>query len=441
MSRTFFSTLLVGTLALAGCGGGSSDRNNTEPGAVTVLLGDGPLEGVLEVNIDIEEVILIGESGQQSLTTNDVGTINLLDLRNVTRLIADTEVPAGTYSKIRLLINSLEIVPAEGDGAPEDAQLPANGKIDLNPQGAFEISPGEELVVQIDIDLHRSVHIVETGNSQYRFRPVVFIDVLDQTDNLRLTRLVGELNEDGNNVESDADLCPIEALDESPCIDVDIPGDTLILGVDGSPLADLLPADANVFGKYDVPLTGDPIFVASIIVVGDDTAVSQINGTVASPVLDDAFDLSPPASPDLVNIGILADARLLDGAGDPIATTDINVGNLAEAWAQSALVGADPFPAFLVQVRENDEEDSAMGTLTLVDGDELTLNDGMADLCVLVGASTAIQIVSGFDMDAETMPGTLADLEVLVGDAINVEAFGTVVDGCLNASVVVAETP
>jgi hypothetical protein len=39
------------------------------------------------------------------------------------------------------------------------------------------------------------------------------------------------------------------------------------------------------------------------------------------------------------------------------------------------------------------------------------------------------------------MPGTLADLEALVGDAINVEAFGTVVDGCLNASVVVAETP
>jgi hypothetical protein len=411
-----------------------------------VLLGDGPLEGVLEANIDIEEVILIGESGQQSLTTNDVGTINLLDLRNVTKLIADTEVPAGTYSKIRLLINSLEIVPAEGDGAPEDAQLPANGKIDLNPQGAFEISPGEELVVQIDIDLHRSVHIVETGNSQYRFRPVVFIDVLDQTDNLGLTRLVGELTENENQVESDADLCPLDPADVSDCVDVDIADGALLLQADGSTamsLADLLPPSvtANVFGKYDVPLTGDPIFVASIIVVGDDTAVSQINGTVASPVLDDAFDLSPPASPDLVNIGILADAKLLDGAGDPIATTDINVGNLAEAWAQSALLGADPFPAFLVQVRENDEEDSAMGTLTLVDGDELTLNDGMADLCVLVGASTAIQIVSGFDMDAETMPGTLADLEALVGDAINVEAFGTVVDGCLNASVVVAETP
>ena len=203
---------------LVGCGGGSSSSAPNVPpaataaatGGFTLLVGDAALDGIDAVNIDIEEVRLLGDDGQQVLLADGVGVINLLDLRNITQLVAATDVPVGSYNKIRLIISSLEIIE-KGDPTPIPTQLPANGKIDLNPQGSFDISAGENLVVQIDFDLARSIKLVQTGNSQYRFRPVVFIDVIE---NLRLTKLFGSIQaDDPASVESDLDLCPVDEED------------------------------------------------------------------------------------------------------------------------------------------------------------------------------------------------------------------------------------
>ncbi len=428
--RFLLVTLLAGMLAACG---GSSDPQGT--GSVAILLGDGPLDDVEEVNIDIDRIVLIGADGQIVLTEDATSEpVNLLTMRNVTELIAEDDVPAGTYSKIRLYIQSLEIVRA---GEPHElAQLPANGKIDLNPQGPFEISPGEDMVIQIDLDLDRSVHTVLTGNSSYRFRPVVFIQVLDQRANLRLTHLYGLMN----NVAADSfDLCETLAPTPTNCTSVSVLGDALVLppmGVDPYEPMDTEPAHA--FGHFVIGASGGLSFRALAVVYGGEDTVGRIDGAVLAG--DDSIIDSIDGHP----VAPVTGALLLDGLGNPIAGAED--GDLAESWAQ--VIPADPFPpnpfpSFLTQVGPAFDEDVVEGTLTAVDGHTLTvLTDSLDEVCVVHNSATQIQQVDGFSSDAETQIISLDDLSALPGDP-DIAAFGTFDGGtpdCLVASVIVVET-
>ncbi len=449
----FSVVFLAMALALTGCGGGSSSSNNggaqgvsvPQVGSITILVGDSPLDGIDEVLIDIREIRLLGDDGQVTITDGAPGVIDLLSLRNLTELIASDEVPAGEYSKIRILIDSLEIVETDNPVAV-DVQLPANGKIDLNPQGAFEISPGEDLVVQIDFDLARSIKIVETGNSQYRFRPVVFIDVLDQTENLRLTRLFGTLQEDDDlddeepGEPSDYDLCT--AFNMDPCVDVDTNDDTVILDADGNPVAVadfLVPQDAHVFGHYFIGLTGGEFFRAKLIAVAPENGLTQIEGVVDSAVVDDAFELLDDTESTRVLIG---NALLLDEMGAALEV-DIAPGQEAEAWAlntQLDIADVGDFPAILVQIDDNPEvEESIEGNLVDLDGNTLTVRNDEGDFCVTLDENTEIQLLSDYDNDAETDSISRVALGDLISVGVEVEAFGELVGDCLEADLIAAE--
>ena len=445
MNIKFVPAVVMLSVFLAGCGGGGSSGGGNIPdptpaptGVFTLTLGDSALDGIEAVNIDIEEITLLGGDGQQQLLTNGVGVINLLDLRNITRLVASTEVPADTYSKIRLQINSLEIIE-EGSSSPVSVQLPANGKIDLNPQGPFEISAGENLVVQIDFDLERSIKIVQTGNSKYRFRPVVFIDVIG---NLRLTKLFGSIEDDTSGAASDLDLC--ESVNTEPCFDVDLADGALVLLADGSTVAledQLLPESGNVFGHFFIKSGGGQFFRALVIVFGAEDSIQSIDGSVTSAVVDSAFDLIENGAVDPTSVQILVGAKVLDQNGATLAF-DIAVGQQAEAWAQTSqldVADANEFPAFLIQVRQDVEEDSVSGTLVAIDDQTLTLSNSDGEVCVTVSSDTDFQLLSDYDGDAETDDISLAELADLIAGGVEVEAFGTQQTDCLAATLIVAE--
>lgn len=442
-------------LVLGACGGGGSSNNSGSVGAapppaistgsLTLLVGDGPIDAVDEVNIVISEIILIGgDDGQESVFEGEIGPINLLDLRNITELLFDGDVPAGDYSKIRLRITSLEIV----EGATvSDVQLPANGRIDLNPQGSFNIAPGEDLVIQIDFDLDRSIHIVQTGNSQYRFRPVVFVDIIDQTDQLRLTRLFGTVVADGAGEEtSDFDLCePAVGDAEQVCHDVVFGGPGTILDADGAALETidtLLDGTAHLFGHFFIGAEGGSFFRAKMVVQGDEASIESITGDVETAVIDESFDLLTIDFTDPFNV-MISDALLLDDVGNALEV-EIEAGQEAEAWAQQNVLATQTepqnFPAFLVQVSPGEADDSLLGTLFAVTGDEITLVNDDGEVCVLNVAETVIQHVITDADGSESMDITMAQLAELVGTDPSVEAFGSIDGECLVADTIVVET-
>lgn len=184
-------------LMLAACGGegdSGSAGQTQNTGSVALLLTDAPSDLFQEINLTVTRVELLGDDQRVTLYNNPTGQkVNLLALQLHSELFAlNPSVPAGTYEKIRLQVSDVELVRA-GE-SPIHPKLPGNGKIDLNPRGEFTVVPGETLVLQIDIDAKKSIHVVQTGNGGYIFRPVIFVDVVNGGFSGKLLRISGTIN-------------------------------------------------------------------------------------------------------------------------------------------------------------------------------------------------------------------------------------------------------
>ena len=234
-------------------------------GSVAIAMTDGAAEDFDEINVTVVKIELLSDSGRVTIYEGDK-TFNLLDLADKAELFAIRDgVPAGRYSKIRLTLTKIELVKKDADGNVIDTaypKLPGNGKLDLNPRGDFTVYSGETLVVQIDMDANKSIHIVGTGSGKYQFRPVVFVDVISEAPFGKLVRLHGVID-DINRDDREFKLCetdvPVRLRDDEEdyqtrgCIQVDVVRAASIFDADGQParFRDLVEGEeATVYGRF-----------------------------------------------------------------------------------------------------------------------------------------------------------------------------------------------
>lgn len=170
---------------LNGCGGSSNNGagaglTTASNGKLALIFTDAPTDDFSQVNVTIKEAALVSESDDSIILFQGSRRINLLALQEVEALFTvRAELPVGTYHKIRLMVEAPEFVKKDGTIiSSSEIQLVANGKIDLLSQQGFSITPEETLVLRIDMDAKKSIHIHQTGNFKYKFRPVVFVDAL-----------------------------------------------------------------------------------------------------------------------------------------------------------------------------------------------------------------------------------------------------------------------
>lgn len=117
-------------------------------------------------------------------------------------------MPAGRYEKIRLFVPKIE---SEGGTCDLELIKLPSGKIDLNPQGSFEVLPGETLAIRLDMDANKSINLHPAGNSgKCIFRPVVFVDIkpgkLPQACPINVTGRITQLLDGDNNGATDGFL-------------------------------------------------------------------------------------------------------------------------------------------------------------------------------------------------------------------------------------------
>ncbi len=190
MKRTLMLLVLVVVTAavLAACSSGTTTPSR---GNVTILLTDAPLDlaGVKAVNVTLKEMILypVDEGGSSTdacgstMTLEHVVagaglTLNLLDYRNgTTVVIATADVPPGTYARVRMEIESAELVRAGASPDSPDQVDPIfvpSGKVDI-PVG-FTVTAGTPTTVTLDFDAGMSVQVNTTnGQHPYILRPVI----------------------------------------------------------------------------------------------------------------------------------------------------------------------------------------------------------------------------------------------------------------------------
>jgi Domain of unknown function (DUF4382) len=190
--RPRFLALATATGLIAACGGGggsSTDSPSTGKSVLRVALTDAPACGYDEVNVTVEKVRVHrsasadeGDSGWSEVVLNPALRVNLLDLTNgVLAELGQTELPAGSYSQLRLQLaangntapyaNSLVLSGSEDEIPLDTPSAQQSGlKMNLN----VTVEPNEVADLVLDFDACKSV--VKRGNSgRYNLKPVVSV--------------------------------------------------------------------------------------------------------------------------------------------------------------------------------------------------------------------------------------------------------------------------
>jgi hypothetical protein len=295
--------LLLTSLLIIGCGGGSGGSSNTaapSSGSVAVVLADGPADEYTNIFIWVTEVSLIPSEGNSSpvnvFRSNRVQDghrgvkVDLLAYRDEDfPLTFKSDIPAGTYSKVRLEISAIE--PIGGPCELLDVKLPS-GKIDLNPREPFQVTEGNTLLIRLDVDANKSINLHEAGASdKCIFRPVVFVDIAEGEPIARCFKMVGgtiqELNDAGF----------VLSLDEEREFQVELTEQTAVFDEDGNFTdagALATGQEVKVLGKMD----SSGVIVASLVVIGD---LLEVVGDVESTVQNNVFHLAPDSGEEITD--------------------------------------------------------------------------------------------------------------------------------------------
>jgi hypothetical protein len=440
--QTRFALLAAfASLSIVACGGGSGGSNESPvaatptTGTVGLFFTDAPTDEFSAINLNVTKAVLIGSDDGQQMLFEGSEPIDLLNLTNFNEPIVFGDVAVGTYTKLRLYIDDLELVPHVGD--PIYPALPANGKIDMLDSDGFAVLPGRTLMVEIDMDANKSIKITNAGNGKkYKFRPVVKAKFMDGGLDNKLARVEGNVGEIYSDPAGSFLLCDIDTPDS--CVKVATDSTSSIFGEDGLATDFSTLAVGNmvvVIGRYQV----DPDIVLNALVLEIGGNAEQVKGNVVSKPMDGTFLLLADDGSDLV-IEQQPGTRYFDnmgeiGADSIVLGVDIEVEGVKPPKADEA--DPDLLRAALVFVEDDPDEQISGTIIEPLDADDmsfgLTLSGG-GDTCVRVGDSADVLLVD--DANSTVTMGTFADLAL--GQTVDV--FGqSVADSCFEANEVIVE--
>ena len=437
---------LVASLALAACGGSSSDSETQQQvptattGTVGLLFTDKPTDDYSSIILTVSEAVLIGGDDSQQILFQGERRIDLLDLTNYNEPVMFGEVEAGNYTKIRLMIDAIELVPADDSPAFFIEKLPANGKVDLLQPDGFDILPGRTVMIEIDVDANKSIKITDAGKSgKVNFRPIVRVNIYDSGLPDKLARLEGAVSGEPNVTDGTFVLCSIYAPDY--CVDI-ATDDTVTsyfdsegLDTDFGALAD--GAMVVAFGQYST----DPSIVLNAVLVEIGGNEEQITGDVVTEPASSQFLVLTMDSMD-ITVELQPGTKYYDENG-PIEADAVVLGARVEV---EGVKPADADPELIraaIVFLEAREDDLLSGTI--MDSIEV----GPPQTFMLATESTTMNVcvpddatILFVDAAAATVTqGTFAELAV---DDV-VDLFGVmpeVGDGsCFVANEVIVEVP
>lgn len=354
-SRVRAVSLLFSVFALAfwlsGCGkggGGSggvaSESASGGTGSVAVLITDAPDSEFDEINVTTTFIELLSETGRVPIFEGEE-TFNLLELSEVSKFFVLAEgVPAGPYGKVRMTLSDLELVRKNDQGEVIETfhpKLPGNGKLDLNPRMSFFVEAGATLLLEIDMDAKKSIHIVGTASDKYQFRPVVFVRILDSSVLGKIIRLEGTV--DGAPGDDEFKLCLNG--DAGLCVEVHVDADTALFDDQANPIdfGDLGDGDPVIVYARFRPDDGSPAddaendFDVDALVIEVNGTFVALTGTASTVPMSNMFTLTLDrdqagltAGTD-VQVELQAATRIFSKEGDVLDANDITADMMGTA--------------------------------------------------------------------------------------------------------------
>lgn len=281
--RPWAATAMVAAATLlAACGGGGSSGTAAANGTLRVALTDAPSCGYDEVNVTVEKVRVHRSStatdtdpGWSEVVLSPAKRVNLLDLTNgVLAELGQTELPAGTYTQMRLQLASNgstapyanSVVPTGGTETPLDT--PSAQQTGLKMNLNLTVAANELADVVLDFDACKSV-VTRGASGRYNLKPVVTV-----LPRVRLDGLVAE-----------GMVAPAIAL----------PTTTVSLQQAGVPVRSTVPDATGRFVLYPVPAGTYDLVVSAdgrVTAVMTGVPISDSSRTFATPT---GTAIDPPA--------------------------------------------------------------------------------------------------------------------------------------------------
>ena len=129
---------------------------------MSVLLTDAPCSALRSVVLTFDGLALVGPGGATPVALpSGAVTTDLLTLDGVSQVLGEADVPAGSYSTLRLsIVNPGTVTFSNGTSAP---LVVTARSLDLSASSSLDVIAGQTLLVKLDLDLERSIKLTTTG--------------------------------------------------------------------------------------------------------------------------------------------------------------------------------------------------------------------------------------------------------------------------------------
>lgn len=456
VTKSIFLLLILSVLfSCSSTDGGSTSTIGTtaQNGRVSLLITDAPSPVFDQINITLESVSFLsdGDNANEVVIFDESKVINLLALQNYSDLLVTTSVPAGSYSKIRLQVSKVELVkldPVDGSVlSTEIAKLPS-GKIDLNPQESFVVTGGGYLMIELDMDANKSIHVVATGNDKYIFRPVIFVNILGEEE-LKLVILDGKVLAKSDEGFQLCDAAATEVTDS--CSEVRFSAYTIVQNdlieevtsdaiEDNDMVTVLGKASAAYINALDIVIASDDPQIQNLaLFTGAATSTVDINEQFGMQTDDDNNVVLPGTS---LAVTLASSARIFDKYGNVVASDVINSNANVDVFGLAIpdIANVTDITAAFVIYDEGDTSKNISGTIADIFGSEskitVTVNNGVTTVneCAVIDNALMLSLaIVGDDIVQQEI--TINDLNI--GDIVDVYSDGVIDgDGCVSADLV-----
>lgn len=407
----FFITTLAAVTGSCGGGGGGASSSTGGTGTVSVFIKDGPTDEFEKILVTITRVELIPNSGSEVVIYDNPSgcTVDILAYQTEDYLLTiDKSVPAGTYSKIRLHVTDIELVPKQGSsiGSNIEVKLPS-GKIDLNPRGTFTVVPGGALSVRLDMDANKSIHIHPSKPGWYIFRPVIFVDIQSgYPDSICPAVVHGTITSLIKNSLNQTMGFVMQLERNRGILEVKLTPDTDIFGANGeftTPSSFEVGQEVRVRGKLD----SSGALVASLVVIGD---VVDVSGDVNGAVVSDLFLFTPFTGEELVgqyNVRIMSGKTLiLIDCSTEVGPEAIQVGMVARVFGKLVREGSvDVLRAVAIILRTKEVKGEITAVTNVTGGKQVSVmpEGGTTEVNVFVPATAPVYIEGDGQVSADNL--------------------------------------
>ena len=169
-SRLLRPLLFAGAMFLGACGASSGN------GTLAVALTDAPSPDVKGIVVTIDSVTAHSDQAGWVTVAHGPKTVDLLTLQDVTMMLGEVSLPAGTVSEVRLILAAdgpQYVLLADDTQAP--LKTPSGAESGEKLKGPFTVSACSKHTLTIDFDGKNSIAYHQTGgpDPEWILRPVI----------------------------------------------------------------------------------------------------------------------------------------------------------------------------------------------------------------------------------------------------------------------------